>query len=110
VPSKFVKMFSPKELELMISGLPEIDISDLRNNTKYVNYNKDSQVILNFWKCLNNFDKNLKASFLQYVTGSSKVPLEGFKFLKGIGGSVEIFSIHKAHNKELLPTSHTCMN
>jgi len=57
-------MFKAKELELMISGLPTIKISDLRNNTSYVNYNKDSKVILNFWKCLNNFDKNMKAGFL----------------------------------------------
>ncbi len=57
-------MFNPKELELLISGLPDINISDLRNNTVYSNYSKDSKVILNFWKCINNFNKNLKAGFL----------------------------------------------
>lgn len=81
-------MFTAEELELMISGLPSIDVSDLRKNTVYVNYTKDDPVILNFWKVLNDFDENMKAGFLQYVTGTSKVPLEGFAELKGIGGGV----------------------
>ena len=41
--------------------------------------------------------------------GSSKVPLEGFKALKGIGG-IKRFSIHKILDKQNLPTSHTCVN
>lgn len=105
-----LKMFTAEELELMISGLPDIDIDDLKQNTTYHNYNKDSPVIQWFWKCLRNFDKNQRAGFLQFLTGTSKVPLEGFSKLKGIGGSVQKFSIHKAFDNKKLPTSHTCMN
>jgi E3 ubiquitin-protein ligase HUWE1 len=110
IPHDLMKIFDPKELELMISGLPEIDLSDLRENTEYVNYTKDSVVIRNFWETLQNFDENLKAGFLQFVTGTSKVPFEGFQFLKGIGGAVQKFNIHKAYDTAKLPTTHTCMN
>jgi len=94
----------------MISGLPCIDLKDLRNNTEYVNYTKESQAIKWFWEILEAFDKNEKAAFLQFVTGSSKVPIEGFKSLKGMGGNISRFQIHKVYDKELLPTAHTCLN
>lgn len=110
IPHELMKIFDPKELELMISGLPEIDLADLRENTEYVNYTKDSLIIRNFWEVLQAFDENLKAGFLQFVTGTSKVPFEGFQYLKGIGGAVQKFNIHKAYDTQKLPTSHTCMN
>lgn len=103
-------MFTAEELELMISGLPEIDIDDLQKNTLYTNYTKDDLVIQNFWKVLRSLNKNQKAGFLQYVTGTSKVPLDGFSTLKGIGGAIQKFNIHKAFDTKKLPTSHTCMN
>jgi len=51
-------------------------------------------------------DKNQKANFLQFVTGTSKVPLEGFKGLRGMSG-IKKFSIRKAFDISLLPISHT---
>jgi len=45
-----------------------------------------------------------------FVTGTSKVPLEGFKALVGMRG-YQKFSIHKSYgNDRTLPTSHTCFN
>ncbi len=41
--------------------------------------------------------------------GSSKVPIEGFRALKGIGG-IKKFSIHQILDIDKLPTSHTCIN
>lgn len=38
------------------------------------------------------------------------MPLEGFKGLRGLGGNIQRFQIHKAFDTNLLPTSHTCMN
>ena len=110
IPAELIKIFTSKELELMISGLPEIDIEDLRKNTIYINYTKDSLVIKNFWLVLKEFNQNLKAGFLQFVTGTSKVPLEGFRTLKGMGGEIQKFQIHRAYDNTKLPTSHTCMN
>jgi E3 ubiquitin-protein ligase HUWE1 len=44
------------------------------------------------------------------VTGTSKVPLEGFANLIGMGG-VQRFSIHRAYgDSSFLPTAHTCYN
>jgi E3 ubiquitin-protein ligase HUWE1 len=35
VPQPLVAPFAPPELELLISGLPDIDVLDLRANTEY---------------------------------------------------------------------------
>lgn len=86
IPKQLISIFDNKELELLISGLPEIDIADLRNNTTYTNYNKETPVIQWLWEILFEFSQEDRAAFIQFVTGSSKVPLEGFKALPGMGG------------------------
>ena len=35
-------LLEEKELELLISGLPSIDLNDLKANTEYVGYHKQS--------------------------------------------------------------------
>ena len=35
VPRKLISIFNDHELELLISGLPEIDVDDLRAHTDY---------------------------------------------------------------------------
>ena len=37
-----------------------------------------------FWNILFSLSRNEKAAFLQFVTGSSKVPLAGFAVLQGM--------------------------
>lgn len=77
-----VKIFNDHELELLISGLPEIDIEDLRANTEYAGYTAASQTIQWFWKVVREMSKQELALLVQFVTGTSKVPLEGFKALQ----------------------------
>ena len=85
-------------------------MQDLKNNTEYNGYSQNSPIIRSFWEILDKFDKQEKAAFIQFVTGTSKVPLEGFKSLRGMGGQVQRFTIHKAFDQKKLPTSHTCFN
>ena len=111
IPQKLISIFNYRELELVISGLPTIDIKDWKLNTIYENYNESSQIIVNFWEIIESFDNDERTEFLQFVTGSSKVPIEGFSALQGIGG-VNKFKISKSfdQNFERLPTAHTCTN
>jgi len=105
---EWIAMFTPSELELLISGLPEIDMEDLRKNTEYRGYTSDSATIQWFWQVVHEFSQEEKALFLQFVTGTSKVPLDGFKALQGMHGPTK-FQIHKAYQRKL-PTAHTCFN
>jgi hypothetical protein len=111
VPKELLgQLFDDKELELLISGLPTIDLNDLKTNTEYVGYSKESVQVKWFWETLEkDFTDETLAQFLLFVTGSSQVPLEGFKGLAGMNGP-QRFSIHKAFGNDRLPTAHTCFN
>lgn len=110
IPKNLISIFNDKELELLISGLPEIDLDDLRANTEYAGYSAASPVIQWFWEVVQSFSKEDRARLLQFVTGTSKVPLEGFKALQGISG-LQRFQIHKAYGSpDRLPSAHTCFN
>eukprot|EP00250_Pteridium_aquilinum_P016180 c22986_g1_i1 orf=330-11435(+) len=105
-----ISIFNDKELELLISGLPEIDLDDLKANTEYSGYTAASPVVQWFWEVVQDFSKEDMARLLQFITGTSKVPLEGFRALQGISGPQRC-QIHKAYGApERLPTAHTCFN
>lgn len=110
VPAELISIFNEQELELLISGLPEIDVDDWKNNTEYHNYTAASPQIQWFWRAVRSFDKEERAKLLQFVTGTSKVPLNGFKELEGMNGFSR-FNIHRDYgSKDRLPSSHTCFN
>ncbi|KAJ1439350.1 hypothetical protein B484DRAFT_323607 [Ochromonadaceae sp. CCMP2298] len=110
VPAELICIFSPAELELLICGLPDVHVEELQVNTDYHQYKASDEVIVWFWEALTSFNREERASFLQFVTGTSKVPLGGFANLQGMRGT-QRFSIHKAYGDAgLLPTAHTCFN
>lgn len=110
VPAELVSIFNEQELELLISGLPDIDVDDWKNTTEYHNYTATSPQIQWFWRAVKSFDEEERAKLLQFVTGTSKVPLNGFKELEGMNGFAK-FNIHRDYSsKDKLPTSHTCFN
>ena len=110
MPPELISIFNEQELELLISGLPDIDVDDWKNNTEYHNYSASSSQIQWFWRAVRSFDKEERAKLLQFVTGTSKVPLNGFKELEGMNGFSR-FNIHRDYgNKDRLPSSHTCFN
>lgn len=110
IPADLISIFTEQELELLISGLPDIDVDDWKAHTEYHNYTAASQQIQWFWRAVRSFDKEERAKLLQFVTGTSKVPLNGFKELEGMNG-VNRFNIHRDYgNKDRLPSSHTCFN
>ncbi|KLJ12683.1 E3 ubiquitin-protein ligase HUWE1 [Blastomyces silverae] len=111
IPADLIAIFNEQELELLISGLPEINIDDWKANTEYINYSASSNQIVWFWCAVESFDKEERAKLLQFVTGTSKVPLNGFKELEGMNGFTK-FNIHRdfSDDQDRLPTSHTCFN
>ncbi|XP_053992343.1 uncharacterized protein LOC128883722 [Hylaeus volcanicus] len=109
IPPKFLTIFDDKELELLISGISFVDIEDLRANTVYHGYQATSPQIYWFWNLLEEMDQNTLATFLQFVTGTSRVPLGGFRELMGVCGP-QLFSIHRDYDETRLPSAHTCFN
>lgn len=107
IPAQLIQIFNEQELELLISGLPDIDIDEWKANTVYEGYTLSSPQIQWFWRAVRSFDQEERAKLLQFATGTSKVPLEGFSELQGSNG-VQKFQIHKEFGDvNRLPSAHT---
>ncbi|KAM9915274.1 hypothetical protein OXX80_014178, partial [Metschnikowia pulcherrima] len=65
IPRELVAIFDEQELELLISGLPDIDVQDWQNNTNYNNYSASSEQIQWFWRAVKSFDNEERAKLLQ---------------------------------------------
>lgn len=109
IPQELVNVFDERELELLIGGLAEIDVEDWKKHTDYRGYQESDQVIQWFWQCIKEWDSEQKARLLQFTTGTSRIPVNGFKDLQGSDGPRR-FTIEKAGEPNQLPKSHTCFN
>ncbi|PKI84380.1 HECT-type E3 ubiquitin transferase [Malassezia vespertilionis] len=109
IPTELIQIFSEQELELLISGLPDIDVDAWKNNTELQGYSSSDPMVQWWWRAVRSFDQTQRAKLLQFITGTSKVPLEGFSQLQGVQGT-QRFNIHKAYGENRLPAAHTCFN
>lgn len=106
IPPELVNVFDERELELLIGGIADIDIEDWKKHTDYRGYTENDEVIQNFWKCIRSWDAEQKSRLLQFATGTSRIPVNGFKDLQGSDGPRR-FTIEKAGEPNQLPKSHT---
>lgn len=109
IPLKMIKTFDEGELEFLISGIGVIDVKDWKDNTEYKNYRPTDKVILWFWRLVLSLRDEMRSKLLQFVTGTSRVPFNGFKELHGSNGPCK-FKISKAGSPDGLPRAHTCFN
>lgn len=80
VPTKFLSIFEPYEMEMILYGVPFIDVHDWKINTTYKSpYTPSHNVIKWFWKVVEEFDQEQLANMLHFCTGSSRTPIHGFK-------------------------------
>ncbi|KIJ18752.1 hypothetical protein PAXINDRAFT_167299 [Paxillus involutus ATCC 200175] len=110
IPNDLITIFNEQELELLISGTPDIDVDEWRAATEYNGYTSSDPVIVWWWRALKSFNREERAKVLSFATGTSRVPLNGFVDLQGVQG-VQRFSIHRAYgDPDRLPQAHTCFN
>ncbi|XP_016105921.1 E3 ubiquitin-protein ligase HECW1-like [Sinocyclocheilus grahami] len=110
VDSRLVSVFDARELELVIAGTAEIDLNDWRSNTEYRGGYHDGHVVIRcFWDAVERFNNEQRLRLLQFVTGTSSVPYEGFAALRGSNG-LRRFCIEKWGKITSLPRAHTCFN
>ena len=95
-----------RELELLIGGIADIDVDDWKKHTDYRGYTEQDEVIQYFWKCVRTWDAEQKSRLLQFTTGTSRIPVNGFKDLQGSDGPRR-FTIEKSGEVNQLPKSHT---
>ncbi|XP_038177019.1 E3 ubiquitin-protein ligase NEDD4 isoform X7 [Arvicola amphibius] len=110
IPQDLIKIFDENELELLMCGLGDVDVSDWKGHTKYKNgYSVNHQVIQWFWKAVLMMDSEKRIRLLQFVTGTSRVPMNGFAELYGSNGP-QSFTVEQWGTPDKLPRAHTCFN
>lgn len=109
IPADLVNVFDERELELLVGGIADIDVEDWKKHTDYRGYQEQDDVIQNFWKIVRTWDAEQKSRLLQFTTGTSRIPVNGFKDLQGSDGPRR-FTIEKSGDPGALPKSHTCFN
>ncbi|CAH1797217.1 unnamed protein product [Owenia fusiformis] len=110
IPQNFLTIFDANELELLLCGLQDVDVNDWKHHTAYRGeYGPNHPVIINFWKAVYSFNNEMRSRLLQFVTGTSRVPMNGFAELYGSNGP-QLFTIEKWGIPKQFPRAHTCFN
>ncbi|KAL7690766.1 putative HECT domain, Zinc finger, RanBP2-type, HECT, E3 ligase catalytic domain-containing protein [Plasmopara halstedii] len=124
LPRTLLTVFDYQELELLMCGMPSIDVADWESHTDVcykhadLGHNKatsaERQVVQWFWHAVRAFSTEERARLLQFVTGTSRVPAEGFRALLGNDGRICRFSLELMaigfSPSDLYPKAHTCFN
>ncbi|BGP45958.1 hypothetical protein JCM10450v2_001797 [Rhodotorula kratochvilovae] len=109
IPQELINVFDERELELLIGGMSEIDVDDWQKHTDYRGYQQTDEVVQWFWKAVKSWPTEKKSRLLQFTTGTSRIPVNGFKDLQGSDGPRR-FTLEKSGEITQLPKSHTCFN
>ena len=84
---KHLEKFDPSDLELALCGTQDIDLGDWRSNTEYRGGYFDSHDTISlFWDYIAKSEQETRLKLLQFVTGTSSIPYEGFCGLRGPNG------------------------
>eukprot|EP01125_Pyxidicula_operculata_P010976 TRINITY_DN3600_c2_g2_i1.p1 TRINITY_DN3600_c2_g2~~TRINITY_DN3600_c2_g2_i1.p1 ORF type:complete len:3131 (-),score=735.81 TRINITY_DN3600_c2_g2_i1:171-9563(-) len=107
LPVDYFKIFTWKELEMVVCGDPELDIQSLKETTIYEEVSPEEEHIKFFWKVLEELSPEQHSQFLKFVWARSRMPLSS-------GGPQRSLKIQSPppnsyDNPDLFhPTSRTC--
>uniref|UniRef100_A0A1L8DT79 Putative hect e3 ubiquitin ligase n=1 Tax=Nyssomyia neivai TaxID=330878 RepID=A0A1L8DT79_9DIPT len=100
---RIMHLFTSRELMAMVVGNENYDWFALQETTEYRNgYSSSDQTIQWFWEVFHELSTNDKKNFLLYLTGSSRIPIQGMKAIK--------IYIQPTPDDRFLPVAHTCFN
>lgn len=113
IPESLIKIFNSNEFDLILNGIPFIDVNDWIENTSYEGYVPTDNIIIQFWNIVRELPQDKLKRLLQFSTGSTRVPIGGFKCLQSNRGNLAPFSIFKINyeeGKQNYIKARTCFN
>ena len=117
LPSDLLQILSAQELELMLCGMPVIDVSQWKASACYSGYTANgtmlsaaSQLAVWFWDVVEALPQAERALLLKFSTGSAAVPSQGFEHLLGLHGEQRFTLAVVAGGSDRLPLASTCFN
>ncbi|RHY30021.1 hypothetical protein DYB32_004729 [Aphanomyces invadans] len=115
LPQHYLIMFDHKELELVLCGVTEIDVADWKQFTATsmtLRRGGEHSIKMEwFWEIVTAMSAQDRAKLLQFATGSTRVPVQGFKGLTSYDGLLCPFSVKAIdYRRGILPRAHACFN
>ncbi|KAJ1458300.1 hypothetical protein M885DRAFT_513415 [Pelagophyceae sp. CCMP2097] len=114
VPPACMLLVTARELELVLCGTPALDVSDWKEHTLLRGdfENKPAHPCVSaFWRCVESWTDEQRARLLQWATGSSRLPVGGFKHLQQRDGASRLFTLTSVPGSTAsYPRAHTCFN
>lgn len=113
IPLEIVHVFDPNEFEMLLYGVPMINVEDWKKNSIYKGaYYQNHQIIQWFWEVISTFSQENLAKVLHFCTGSTRTPIDGFKNLMSNRGKIAKFCVEsvKFTKDNSFPKGHTCFN
>ncbi|CDR40473.1 CYFA0S05e00936g1_1 [Cyberlindnera fabianii] len=108
VSKDWLAMFNPYELQILISGETDINITDLKTHTVYGGFSEQDKTITDFWEVVEEMTNEEKSLLVKFATSVPRAPLLGFKALNPQFGITNAGGL-KEHS-DSLPTASTCVN
>ncbi|DBA02455.1 TPA: LOW QUALITY PROTEIN: hypothetical protein N0F65_008669 [Lagenidium giganteum] len=111
MPPHLLMLFDHEEFNYLMCGTQEIDVDDWQQHSiNSLNLN-GTRVLRWFWEVVHEMPNEYKRRLLQFATGSSRVPLAGFKGLTSYDGRLCPFTIKGiSYNTSQYIRSHACFN
>jgi hypothetical protein len=79
---KYLKIFNVNELETLINGISLISIDEWQENTEYKGeFHVQHKLIIWFWIIMRTYTQEELGKVLHFSTGSSRISLEGFRYI-----------------------------
>ena len=114
IPKYVIKSLNSYEFELLICGQPFIDVKEWKENSIYKGkFTKSTSCVKWFWEEIYKLNQENLRRFLQFSTGSSRVPINGFQNLESNRGEKAKFCLNSVsynkHGNNFI-RAHTCFN
>ncbi|RHY02265.1 hypothetical protein DYB25_006813 [Aphanomyces astaci] len=106
VSLRLLRLFTWAEVEVLVCGLPEVDIDLLEKCTEYSGCHATDQHVVWFWEVLRGYNQEARQAFLRFVWGRSRLPRSVQEFQSGQQFKLQAFERHPADM--YMPVSHTC--
>ncbi|XP_020091856.1 E3 ubiquitin-protein ligase UPL7 isoform X2 [Ananas comosus] len=118
ISPSWLSLFNANEFNQLLSGgRQDIDVDDLRNNTKYTGgYSNSSRTVKLFWEVVKGFKPIERCMLVKFVTSCSRAPLLGFKYLQPpftihkVACDVPLWATIGGQDVDRLPSASTCYN
>ena len=103
LPPAVLSLITWRELEEMVCGRPEVNLSVLKGMATYSGYSPLDQQVQWLWEILEDFTTDERRAFLKFIWGRSRLPAKAAKSLE-----FKVQVLFKDMPDLFLPVAHTC--